>query len=412
MQKIIVGLVTGLIIGISFGSNVIAPRQTNSAQTVAGSGINSSSETTTFSGPIKRSKQSRNHIKLLGETVLEQKSTVDQTGQDIEGRFAQNSPRISWNMASSFPKSMSQYGTLAVRFQDQIREVSGGSIEIKFNEPGSMVATGEEFAAVRSGSIEAAFTTAGFNRVRGPAHLLFSSIPFGPAATEHLGWALSPEGKRIYQSLNKNNGVYGIICGLAPAVSGGWFKNKITSSSQINGLRMSITGFGAQIIKGLGGIPTELGINDLNTAFKSGLIDAAVYAHPSADSPHNLETSAPYYYFPGWHQPSTLLELLVNQKKWAALSKQQQQTLQIVCNDNIRHSLVTTDTLQFEALKDLTHKGVTILRWPDEILKDFQTAWGEIISRNLAENADFRKAWRSLKKFREERSIWNELQNL
>ena len=38
-------------------------------------------------------------------------------------------------MASTFPGSLTQLGTMGIRFQDQISKVSGKNIQIKFFEP-------------------------------------------------------------------------------------------------------------------------------------------------------------------------------------------------------------------------------------------------------------------------------------
>ena len=42
-------------------------------------------------------------------------------------------------MASTFPGSLTQLGTMGIRFQNQISKVSGKNIQIKFFEPGALV---------------------------------------------------------------------------------------------------------------------------------------------------------------------------------------------------------------------------------------------------------------------------------
>ncbi len=44
--------------------------------------------------------------------------------------------------------------------------------------------------------------------------------------------------------------------------------------------------------------------------FLDGSIDAAEFSSPAVDSIMNFPTVASYNYFPGWHQPSIILELI------------------------------------------------------------------------------------------------------
>ena len=65
-------------------------------------------------------------------------------------------------MASTFPGSLTQLGTMGIRFQNQISKVSGKNIQIKFFEPGALVPALEVFDAVSSGSVDAGWSTPGY----------------------------------------------------------------------------------------------------------------------------------------------------------------------------------------------------------------------------------------------------------
>ena len=70
--------------------------------------------------------------------------------------------KVKWKMASTFSGSLTQLGTLGVRFQDQIAKVSNNNIKIKFFDPGALVPALEIFDAVSSGSIDAGWSTPGY----------------------------------------------------------------------------------------------------------------------------------------------------------------------------------------------------------------------------------------------------------
>jgi TRAP-type mannitol/chloroaromatic compound transport system substrate-binding protein len=115
------------------------------------------------------------------------------------------------------------------------------------------------------------------------------------------------------------------------------------------------------------------------------------------------------YYFPGWHQPATLFEMIINLGAWKALSTAQRSQLEAVCGDNVRHSLAQSEAIQFNALKRMVAEGVILQKWPPEVINKLRTAWHDVVAEETLINKEFGYVWRSQKAFREEFSIWHEL---
>ena len=65
--------------------------------------------------------------------------------------------RIRWQLASGYPSGMTQLGTMGVTVTRKLHRVSGGNIDIKFNEPGAIVPALQIFDAVSNGSVEVAW---------------------------------------------------------------------------------------------------------------------------------------------------------------------------------------------------------------------------------------------------------------
>ena len=54
----------------------------------------------------------------------------DNSDQSSEvNKSEQSSKKVRWKMASTFPGSLTQLGTMGIRFQDQILKVSGKNID-------------------------------------------------------------------------------------------------------------------------------------------------------------------------------------------------------------------------------------------------------------------------------------------
>ncbi|MCH7935653.1 MAG: TRAP transporter substrate-binding protein [Proteobacteria bacterium] len=312
-------------------------------------------------------------------------------------------------MASAYASTLPQLGTLAKRLDRDIWRVSDGRLEIKFYEPGTLVPPLEMFDAVRAGAIDAAFSTPGFWGNKVPALQLFAAVPFGPAAKEFLAWIYFGGGKEQFEEIYHANGIHSVFCGLIAPEASGWFRNRIRTVEDLKGLKMRFFGLGAKVMQRLGVVTTQLSSGDIFVAFESGAIDAAEVSMPSIDLKLGLHRMAKNYYFPGWHQPATLFELMINLKIWRSLSVSAKAQIEAVCGDNIRYGLAEGEASQFQALKKLQAQGVEVRRWPGEILEALNAAWVEVARDEAKADRDFKRVWESLSAFRKEYSIWKEL---
>ena len=109
--------------------------------------------------------------------------------------------RVKWKMHSAWSSSVPHLGTSAVRFSEVIKRLSGGKFTMKFFEPGALIPANEGFDAVSKGSIESAWTTAGYDTGKYPALSFFTAVPFGPTYGEHFAWKKFGGGDELELSL-------------------------------------------------------------------------------------------------------------------------------------------------------------------------------------------------------------------
>jgi len=317
--------------------------------------------------------------------------------------------RIRWKMGSTYAGSLPQLGTLAKRVEDQIDKVSGGNIRIRFNEPGALVPALEVFDAVASGSIDAAFSTPGYWAGKVPALQLFGAVPFGPEAGEYMAWYYFGGGKELFEEIYGKYGIHSVMCGVIAPESSGWFKNEITSVDDLQGLKMRFFGLGAKVMEKMGVSTQLLAAGDIYPALELGTIDATEFSMPAIDLNLGFYQVADHYYFPGWHQQSTMFDLMLNKEKWDALEDVQKAQVESVCMANMAYGLAEGEAIQVAALQELQEKGVNIHRWPPEILDQLEAAWQEVVAEQVEGNEDFARVWDSLSTFRENYKIWGEL---
>jgi TRAP-type mannitol/chloroaromatic compound transport system substrate-binding protein len=395
MRNAVIGIVVGLVVGVVLGVSIIAPRLNASlpetaAQAVAGPtpepsapGEPSPAPAAVPPGPT-----------AAAESLLAPAITPD--------------PIVRWRMESAFASGLPQLGAQAKRIETEIWRVSAGGMEIAFNEPGTLVQGKDMISAVRDGTVDAAFVAPESWPAAIPALQLFGAVPFGPRAEEYLAWLYFGGGEKLLNGLADGLGVRIVICGLVSPEGAGWYRRPLTTVEDLKGLRVRMTGLGARVMNRLGAKTVTLNEGEIFHALETGAIDAAEYSMPAIDVQLGLHRMARNYYFPGWHQPATLLALVVNNDRWAALKPVQRSQLRAVCGDNVRHGLAEGEASQYRALLNLTKEGVTVRRWPREILGKLSKAWDEVARDTAKQDKDFAKVWKSLDRFRKDYAVWRD----
>lgn len=331
------------------------------------------------------------------------------TAAIVLGAASGASAEVKWKMGSTFPSKMVQLGTLGKNFEGTVGRVSGGSIQIKFYEPGALVPALELFDAVKSGSVDAGWSTPGYWQGKEPALSLFAAVPFGPGAGEYLGWIYNGGGQDLMNKIYNKHGLHSLICGIIAPEASGWFRKEIKTADDLKGLKMRFFGLGAKVMEKMGVSTQLLAGGDIYPALERGTIDATEFSMPAIDLGLGFYQVAKHYYFPGWHQQSTLFEVLMSKAKWDALSEQERAIIETSCKAMVTDGLAEGEAIQAKALISLKEKGVTLHRWPQEILDKLEAAWNEVAAENAAADAGFKEAWESLQAYRAEYKLWAEL---
>ncbi len=323
---------------------------------------------------------------------------------------AQADSPAKWSMQSWFPSSLPQAGTLGKEIERKIAAVSGGQFTIQFYEPGAMTPPPECFDAVSAGAIEACWSISAYWQGRNPAFSIFAATPFGPQWPELVAWFYDGGGRELYEKLYEPFNIHAMPCGGMSPEAAGWFRKEITSTADFGGLKMRILGLGGAVMDRLGASTQLLPAGDIYPALELGTLDATEFATPSADRVLGFFEVANHYYFPGWHQPATFYEIIVNLDAWNALSDAQRMQLQLVCGDNVRQAIVEGESRQAEPLAFFNEKGISVSRLSDEILQELHENWLEVVAEYSAQSPEFAEAWESLSKFRENYRGWAGLQ--
>jgi TRAP-type mannitol/chloroaromatic compound transport system substrate-binding protein len=322
--------------------------------------------------------------------------------------FAQDK-KIRLQVGGAFPSTTGLLGPTQQYFVETIRTISGGSIDAKFFEPGALVPASQYLDAVGNGSLDSAWTVSGFWTGKDIAFAMFASVPFGPEAGEYLAWMRHGGGEQLMKELHAKYGIgETLLCGTISPEASGWFRKEIKSAEDLKGLKMRFFGLGANVMQKLGVSTQLLQAGEIFQALQLGTIDATEFSMPVMDLTLGFHQVAKHYYFPGWHQMSTLNTLLVSKAKWAEMSTTQKAQMKVACDSTMLYEFVQGEAVQGKAMNEIKSKGVTIHYWSKEMLETFRKAWLEVVEEQKGKSPEFVKAWDSYTKFRAEYKIWKD----
>jgi TRAP-type mannitol/chloroaromatic compound transport system substrate-binding protein len=180
----------------------------------------------------------------------------------------------------------------------------------------------------------------------------------------------------------------------------GWFNKEINSLDDIKGLKMRFPGFGGEVFKRAGGIPVNIPGGELYTAMQTGTIDAVEWVGPYNDLAFGFQQVAKYYYYPGWHEPGSMLEFTINIDAWDTLPPHLQAIVTTAAKAVNQDLLDEYTASNNRALQDLIENhDVQLRELPKDVINEFRIISEEILETSAANDPDVKKVYDSFKTF-------------
>ena len=317
---------------------------------------------------------------------------------------------ISWRLATAWPKDFPGLGTSASRLAAHINAMSGGQLQVTVYGANEIVPPFEVFDATAAGTVEMGHGTGYYWSNRLPAAQFFSSVPFGLTAQEINAWMYHGGGQKLSDDLYAEFNLKPFLAGNTDTQMGGWFNREINSLEDIKGLKMRIPGLGGEVLAAVGVTPQMLPGDEILTALEAGTIDATEWVGPYNDLAFGFYRTAKYYYHPGWQEPGTALEVVVNKQAFDALPKHLQAVVAAAAQAVNGEVLAEFTARNSEALAVLVGKHkVQLRRFPDTMLKQLRVASEQVVGDAAQADAASRKAHAAFVDFRKTVSAWTTL---
>ncbi|HFD80367.1 MAG TPA: TRAP transporter substrate-binding protein [Gammaproteobacteria bacterium] len=317
---------------------------------------------------------------------------------------------VKWKMVTTWPKNFPGLGTSANLLGELITRMSGGRIQVKVYGAKELVPAFGVFDAVSRGTVQMGHGAAYYWKGKSEEAQFFSAVPFGLTADEMDAWLHHGGGMELWEETYRPFGLVPLAAGNTGVQMAGWFNREINSVDDLKGLKMRIPGLGGEVLKRAGGLPVSLPGGELFTSLQSGAIDATEWVGPYNDLAFGLYKAAKYYYYPGWHEPGTTLECIVNRKAFEALPEDLQaivrQAARVVNQDLLSEYIARNN----EALKTLVEEHhVAVRPLPEEVLQRLRKLSDEVVAEIAARSQRAQRIYDSYHAFRQQVIAWSNI---
>ncbi|MDH4943916.1 substrate-binding domain-containing protein [Sulfurimonas sp. C5] len=311
-------------------------------------------------------------------------------------------------LATSWPAHFPIMGTGVEKFVERVAEISGGSLEIKLYPKNTLVPALAVFDACSSGQIDAFHSGPYYWKGKNSAFSLFSGIPFGFTAEEVNSWMLYGGGLDLWRQYYAKYNLYPFLGGNTNIQMGGWYRDPINSLEDMKGLKMRIPGLGGEVFAKLGVNPVLLPAGEIYTSLERGVIDATEWVGPALDIKMGFYKVAPYYYS-GWHEPGSVLELTFNKHSWEKLAREHQSMIEVAASELNSNMTYEFHAENIKALQELKQLNVTLSQFPQDVMEAGKKALVEVISEQSAQNKDFATIYDSIQKYLHLSKEWSDV---
>lgn len=308
-----------------------------------------------------------------------------------------------WRMQTTWPRNFPGLGTGANKLAEFIGVASGGKLTVEVFGGGEIVPAFETMDAVSSGTLEMGHGAPYYWQGKVPASQFIASIPFGLNAQEQNAWMQFGGGQEVADKIYRELGCKFFPSGNTGVQAGGWFNKEINSLEDFKGLKMRIPGLGGEVVRAAGGNVVNLPGGEIPPALQSGAIDATEWVGPYNDLAFGLYKSAKFYYYPGWHEPATLLDNFINLQAWEKLSDELKAVIAAAnayANTFVLNEFVAKNNGALYTL--VSEHGVILKKFPDDVLNALGALSGEVIGDVVANDSLSREVMDSITTFRKQ----------
>lgn len=237
------------------------------------------------------------------------------------GQGPAEAAELRLRMTTVVPETTEVFQGIAKVFAEQVKELSGGRVEITPYPVGVLAPLGQVYDAVGDGLADLGHAPVPLLTNRDPAAALFSSFPGGMGSDAMIQWMYEGGGYPLLVEHHRQTlGLHPLIVGFATTEIFAHSHRCLRRLDDFKGVKFRALGVFGEILQDLGATPTSTPQAEIATALQQRTIDAAEFLSPADNLRLGLNKLAPYVVVPGAHLPGGYFTVFMPVARWDALA--------------------------------------------------------------------------------------------
>jgi len=350
----------------------------------------------------------RTFIASTSTALLASGCTVERGMKSKENSSTGSNRKVTLKLATSWPAHFPIMGTVLERFAERVKQASNNTLIINIYPKNSLIPALAVFDAASTGQIDAFHSGPYYWKGKNSAFSLFSGLPFGTTEGELNAWMHYGDGLKLWREMYAKYNLYPFLGGNTSNQMGGWYRKPIESIEDLQGLKMRIPGLGGEVMAKLGVNPILLPAGEIFTALERGTIDATEWVGPALDKRMGFSKVASYYYS-GWHEPGSTIELTFNKQSFEKLSVSHKAIIEAASAEMNAHMTYEFQAENAKALQELKSQGIEFRTFNRPIIDAAKIALKEVLAELSEKNSDFEKVLKNYLAFSKTNAEWTKL---
>jgi TRAP-type mannitol/chloroaromatic compound transport system substrate-binding protein len=289
--------------------------------------------------------------------------------------------------------------------------MTGGEVKIEVLPAGAVVPAFGLLEAVSKGTLDGGHGVLVYHYGKQNALALWGSGPaFGMDANMLLSWHRYGGGKELLTKLYNSIGANVVSFPYGPMATQplGWYKKPVTKVEDFKGLKFRTVGISIDVFTGMGAAVNALPGGEIVPAMDRGLLDAAEFNNMTSDRVLGFPDVSKVCMLQSFHQNAEQFEIMFNKDKYNALAPKLQA---IIANavDAASADLAwkAIDRYSQDYIELQTKDKVRFYKTPDSILQAQLTAYDAAAAKKGEGNAIFKEIEASQRAFAERAVKWD-----
>jgi len=317
---------------------------------------------------------------------------------------------ISMKFQSTWP-SKDIFHEYALDYAKKVNDMTGGDLKIEVLPAGAVVPAFGLLEAVSKGTLDGGHGVLVYHYGKSPALGLWGSGPaFGMDSNMLLSWHRYGGGKELLNKLYASVGANVVSYPYGPMATQplGWFKKPVTKADDFKGLKYRTVGISIDLFTAMGAAVNALPGGEIIPAMDRGLIDAAEFNNMTSDRVLGFPDVSKVCMLQSYHQNAEQFEITFNKTKFDALPEKMRAIISYAV-DAASADLVwkAIDRYSKDYVELQTKDKVRFYKTPDTILQQQLVLYDQIAAKKSAENALFKEIVESQKVFAERAVKWD-----